>query len=143
MFKLSQKTKYALKAVFELAGRNSAEPISAHALAEAQDIPARFLEIIASELKNAGILESRRGNHGGYVLAEKPENITVFDIITAIDGPIEFDDNHGRPAVKGDYSFSRFWQNTADAVISIWKSTTFADLLQQEAAAARMLNYCI
>lgn len=66
----------------------SAELVKADTVAEAQHIPLRFLLSILNELRHAGIVESRRGQDGGYRLAAPPERITVADIIRAIDGPL-------------------------------------------------------
>ena len=68
--KISKKCQYALKAIFELAWRNQSEPTRAQRIAEAQRISPRFMEIILNELKHGGFVESRRGNDGGYMLAQ-------------------------------------------------------------------------
>lgn len=65
-----------------------AELVKADAVAEAQRIPLRFLLSILNELRHAGIVESRRGQDGGYRLAAPPDQVTVADIIRAIDGPL-------------------------------------------------------
>ena len=135
--RISQKCRYAFKAVFELALRNNPEPVKTHQLAKAQAIPARFLEIILSELKAAGFLLSRRGNEGGYMLARPPRDITLGEIIRFIDGGNKSDRAgtgkklpiHKRP---GDYALSRVWQNIDEAVTEIYDNTTFADLLEEE-----------
>lgn len=87
--RISAKTDYAIRAALEMAARSSvAELVKADAVAEAQQIPLRFLLSILNELRHAGIVESRRGQDGGYRLALPPERITVADIIRAIDGPL-------------------------------------------------------
>jgi Rrf2 family protein len=92
--RISAKTDYAIRAAVEMAARIPAggadqrELIKAEAIADAQAIPLRFLLTILSELRHAGIVESRRGQDGGYRLARDPAEITIADIIRAIDGPL-------------------------------------------------------
>lgn len=69
---VSQKCQYALRAVFELARRRGEKPTSIREIAEAQAIPAKFLELILTQLRKGGLVESRRGIHGGYLLAVWP-----------------------------------------------------------------------
>ena len=85
---VSQKCQYALRAVFELAKRHGRGPVRIGAVAKAQAIPPRFLEVILNQLKQAGFVESRRGNEGGYLLARAPERLTVGEIVRFVEGPI-------------------------------------------------------
>lgn len=64
------------------------ERVSCEALAEAQQIPTRFLEGILNQLRRAGIVASRRGNEGGYLLSRPAKDVTVADVIRALDGPL-------------------------------------------------------
>jgi Rrf2 family protein len=77
---------------FELAKYRGQGPIKIYEIAEAQNIPLRFLEVILSRLKKSGLVESKRGYTGGYTLIRDPENVTVADIFRFMDeslGPIE------------------------------------------------------
>jgi len=91
--RITAKVDYAVRAGIELA-RVAPEPGSApvplkgHAIAAAQDIPVKFLENILSELKRSGIIASRRGADGGYWLARPAADISVADIIRAVEGPL-------------------------------------------------------
>ena len=86
---LTQKAKYALRAALSLARNwNDSEPLSIREIAEEEGISLKFLEAILLELRNAGILESRRGRSGGYRLARPPEEISFGAVIRAIDGPL-------------------------------------------------------
>ena len=67
--KISKRCRYGLRAIFELALRGTSEPVKIQDIASAQGIPQRFLEIILSELKQGGFVESRRGSNGAYMLA--------------------------------------------------------------------------
>lgn len=85
---LSKKSKYALRALLALARRRDQEPVLIAGLAEREGIPKKFLELILLELKNKGILQSKKGKGGGYALARMPEGISVGEVIRALDGPL-------------------------------------------------------
>lgn len=84
---ISARVDYAMRALVVLASSHE-ERVSCEALAEAQQIPTRFLEGILNQLRRAGIVASRRGNEGGYLLARPAKEITVADVIRALDGPL-------------------------------------------------------
>jgi Rrf2 family protein len=90
--RVSAKVDYAVRASVELAvaqERDGAlQPMKAEALARAQDIPLKFLENILQGLRQAGIVESRRGPDGGHLLARPAAEISIADVIRAIDGPL-------------------------------------------------------
>lgn len=86
--RISSKGDYALRAVVELAATPGWEPVKAKDLASAQDIPLRYLLNILVDLKRAGIVTSRRGSEGGYVLAQPASAITLADVIRAVEGPL-------------------------------------------------------
>jgi Rrf2 family protein len=87
--RVSAKTDYALRAAVELAAAaDGSVPIKGERLATSQAIPLRFLENILLQLRHAGIVESRRGADGGYRLARPAAEITLADVIRAIDGPL-------------------------------------------------------
>jgi Rrf2 family protein len=81
------KADYAVRAAIELAAAGDG-PVTAEAVASAQEIPLNFLENILVELKRAGIVESRRGSAGGYLLARPAAEISVADVIRAVEGPL-------------------------------------------------------
>ncbi len=87
--RISARTDYAIRAAVEIASRwDGGQLVKADAVAESQSIPAPFLLAILSELRRSGIVDSRRGHDGGYRLARPPSEITVADVIRAIDGPL-------------------------------------------------------
>jgi Rrf2 family protein len=88
--RVSAKVDYAVRAAVELAGaQDSAHPVvKAEALSRAQDIPLKFLENILQGLRQAGLVESRRGPDGGHQLARPAADISLADVIRAIDGPL-------------------------------------------------------
>lgn len=85
---LSRKAKYALIAIQHLAQYYDRGPRLIGEIAEAEKLPKKFLELILLELKNAGMLDSKKGKGGGYVLAKSPDDISVAEVIRTIDGPL-------------------------------------------------------
>ena len=85
---LSQKAKYALKAMLALASQPSGELLQAQDIANRQNIPKKFLDLILIDLRRNGLVHSQRGKHGGYVLGRPAENITFAQVIRIIDGPL-------------------------------------------------------
>jgi len=86
---ITKKAKYALKALLELtATYETKKPVLIAELAQRGRIPKKFLELILLELKNNGILESRKGKGGGYLLAKSPANILIGPVLRMIDGPL-------------------------------------------------------
>jgi len=144
---ISQKSIYGLKAIFELAYRNTPEPVKIQDIASSQGIPPRFLEIILAELKHAGLVDSRRGNDGGYILTRLPDKITVGEVIAALQGFASTTvENHSpNETYRGDASFAKMWNAVNIVIASIYNNTTFSDLIAQEMASAQgyTLNYAI
>ena len=86
--RVSAKTDYAIRAALELAAAPDEKPVKGERIATAQAIPLRFLENILMQLRHAGLVDSRRGADGGYKLARPPSEVTLADVIRAIDGPL-------------------------------------------------------
>jgi len=90
--RVSAKVDYAVRASVELAvaqeGSDPRRPVKAEALSRAQEIPLKFLENILQGLRQAGLVESRRGPDGGHLLARPAAEISIADVIRAIDGPL-------------------------------------------------------
>ena len=85
---LSKKSKYALKAMLVLAKEYGQGPVLISDMAQREGIPRKFLELILLELKNQGLLQSKKGKGGGYFLGREPHLISVGHIIRVLDGPI-------------------------------------------------------
>jgi Rrf2 family protein len=86
--RVSAKADYAVRAALELAAMTDSRPLKRDQISAAQKIPSKFLETIMLELKHAGIVKSTRGAEGGYALARPAEDISVADVIRAVDGPL-------------------------------------------------------
>src|SRR5260370_42254391 len=87
--KLSTKTRYGVRALFDIAFHNDVRPTQARDIARRQDVPLRYLEQIFQELRRAHLVEAKRGPRGGYSLKRAPEAITLGDVVRAVQGPIE------------------------------------------------------
>src|ERR1700704_886829 len=86
--RVSAKADYAVRAAAELAAADEGLPVKGGVLAEAQEIPLQFLEHILLEVKHHGIVRARRGAKGGYWLARPADEVTVADVVRAVEGPI-------------------------------------------------------
>ena len=86
--RVSAKADYAVRAAVELAAADHARPVKDERIASAQEIPLNFLENILGELRHAGIVRSHRGADGGFRLAKPAGEITIADIIRAVEGPL-------------------------------------------------------
>lgn len=85
---LSRKSKYGLRAMLALAADAGRGPVQAAELAEKQRLPRKFLEAILLDLKRHGLIDSKKGRGGGYVLSRKPGDITVGQIVRVLEGPL-------------------------------------------------------
>jgi len=134
---ISQKCRYALRAVFELAKRYGGGPVKINEIAEIQAIPPRFLEIILNQLRQAGFVSSRRGAAGGYELVKNPATLTAGEIIRFIEGPIGpvacgTKDSSENCPLYGDCAFIGMWEKAQKAVAAVYDGTTFQDLINEE-----------
>jgi Rrf2 family protein len=139
---VSQKCQYALRAVFELSKHYGKGPLKIAEVAEEQAIPVRFLEVILSQLKQGGFVESRRGRDGGYLLSRPPERLAVGDVIRFVEGPIgPVSCVAGNPMdscpLHGGCVFLGMWERARQAVTDVYDSTTFADLVDEERRSGR------
>jgi len=129
--KLSNKGRYGIRALFDIAFHNEGGATQIKDIADRQSIPARFLEQIFQDLKKAGLVTSKRGPRGGYALAGTPNDVKLGDVLRAIEGPIVLIDGSDTPA-EGD-SVSRAildeaFGELAEAVEGCFDSITLQDL---------------
>ena len=109
--RVSAKVDYAVRAAAELAAAG-AGPVKGEAVAQAQGIPLKFLENILGELKHAGLVRSQRGADGGYWLAKPADEITIADVIRAVEGPLA--------SVRGEAPESVRYGGAAEALGKLW-----------------------
>jgi Rrf2 family protein len=139
---VSQKCQYALRAVFELSKHFGKGPVKIAEIAEEQAIPVRFLEVILSQLKQGGFVESRRGRDGGYLLSRSPDRLAVGDVIRFVEGPIgPVSCVAGNPTdtcpLHGGCVFLSMWERAREAVTEVYDRTTFEDLVDEERRSGR------
>jgi Rrf2 family protein len=97
---LSQKAKYALRALYVLGEHTDPEPMMIAEVAEKASVPRKFLEQILLEMKRRGIVHSVRGKFGGYTLGRKPDDISFAEVIRVIDGPLALSPCASRTAYR-------------------------------------------
>jgi Rrf2 family protein len=125
---ISVKGEYALQAIFDLASQPGREPVKIAEIARRQQIPQKFLELILASLKQGGFVESRRGAEGGYLLAKRPESITVGDVLRFVEGRQE---ERSRLRRQVGSPLSDLWERVDDAINSVLDSATFAQLVRE------------
>ena len=129
---LPKRCIYALKAIFELSFRNSDEPTTIEEIATAQEIPARFLEIILLELKKEGTVNSLRGNEGGFILVVPSSQITIGQIIKLVWDKAKENNTRQKAYIRGDYMFSKVWEKIDFETEKILNNTNFDSLVENE-----------
>ena len=86
--RVSAKSDYALRALIEMASRTDGKAVSAEELGKQQEIPHGFLQAILADLRRAGVLVAQRGQSGGWRMSKDADQVTVADVIRAVDGPL-------------------------------------------------------
>jgi Rrf2 family protein len=129
---VTSKSRYAVVALAELA-RSGERPVPIAALAERRRIPVQFLEQLFSTLRRGGLLTSHRGMRGGYTLARPAEEITVLEVVQALDGKVgqEADEAGG------------IWAEGVEALRGVFTRTTIAEIARREAEEAGSRMYHI
>jgi Rrf2 family protein len=129
--RISARTDYAVRASIELAASSAAGPVKAERLADAQGIPLSYLENILGELRHARIVHSQRGADGGFRLAKPADQVTIADIIRAVDGPLAT--VRGGPPEDSTYwgaasALPRVWIAVRKSLRSVVENVTLADV---------------
>jgi Rrf2 family protein len=110
--RISAKADYAVRAAAELALAPAGVPTKGERLAERQDVPLKFLENILGAMRTAGIVNTRRGAEGGYLLGRPAKDITLADVIRAVDGPLA--------AVRGEPPEALEYAGAAEHLVEVW-----------------------
>lgn len=136
---LSNKSKYALKALIALARAQNSGPQMISIIAAQESLPQKFLELILLELKQSGLVESRRGKTGGYLLAKDPRHITVGEIIRFFEGPLALlpcaSVSRYKPCeecIESLCSLRKLMREVRDRMAELLDHTTLADMLERE-----------
>ncbi len=137
---LSKRAKYAIHALVHLARNEAKEPVHIAQIAESERIPRKFLEAILLDLRNAGILNSRKGRGGGYYLLRRPEEVNMAEVIRIYDGAIAL-----IPCVAHKYyerceecideatcGIHDVFREVRERTVEILKKSTLADIVDRE-----------
>ena len=138
------KAEYGVRLLIQLGRHGNGHPVSLKAIAEAENLPLAYCERIAALLKKAGLVQSTRGAHGGYVLARPAEEITMDQAVLALEGAIApmdcfLDDRDGRVQCShhgeaaGTCSTKLLWTRVQMGVIRSLQRTTLAELVEFDA----------
>ena len=126
MISITSKSPYAVLALAELARSDGSGPVPIGELARKREVPVQFLEQLFSTLRRAGILISHRGAKGGYTLARPADQITVLEVVQALDGVVG---QEGKEA-------GGIWEEGVESLRSTFRSATIADIARREAEEA-------
>jgi Rrf2 family protein len=110
--RISAKVDYAVRAMVQLAAASGDRPTKGDTIAQAQDIPLKFLENILSDLRHAGLVRSQRGAEGGYWLNRPADEITLADVIRAVEGPLA--------SVRGQRPEDMSYAGAAESLSRVW-----------------------
>jgi Rrf2 family transcriptional regulator, cysteine metabolism repressor len=126
LMNVSVKCEYALRAVLDLSLAQPGIPNRIADIAKRQHIPQKFLETILADLKKRGFLESRRGAEGGYLLARRPEQLTIGEVLRAVEGS-----RSGRASMEEPGPLEPFWLRVDNAIAGIIDRATFSELARE------------
>jgi Rrf2 family cysteine metabolism transcriptional repressor len=135
---ISMKSRYAVRALTELARREDTEPgrpVRLGDIADSRDMPLQFLEQVFAALRRGGVVRSRRGAAGGYAMARPAAEITVLDVVAALDGvPSPAECTQGLCERVDGCGASSVWIEAQQALEKVLGGTTIGDLLAREDA---------
>ena len=133
--KVSLRSTYGIMAAVDLAMQAGSAPIQAKAIARRQGIPARFLEQVLHAMKKAGLVSSQRGAQGGYVLSKKPSDVSVAEILEALEGPVlRMAEVNGRAHSSSASStlLAKMWDRVYEAERHVLEGITVEELAGQQ-----------
>jgi Rrf2 family cysteine metabolism transcriptional repressor len=143
--KLSTRTRYAMRAILEMADNYGKGPLQTRLIANQQDISVKYLEQIMAALKSAGLVKSQRGVKGGYILSKPPDNIKISEIFDVFEGPVttvECVSNENYCKKAADCIARQVWSEVQSAIKNVLKSMTLQDALDK-AKKGGLANYQI
>ncbi|MBS0169305.1 MAG: Rrf2 family transcriptional regulator [Nitrospira sp.] len=136
--KVSLRATYGIIAAVDLALHDGEQPVCAKSIAKRQAIPARFLEQVLHAMKKAGVVTSQRGAQGGYVLSRKPSDLSVADILDALEGPLLAGNGEAGPksatsrAAKQEALLAHIWDRVKRAELSVLSEVTVEELAKRQ-----------
>jgi len=140
--KLSTKGRYGVRAMVDLASNYGSAPISIKTISKRENLSEYYLEQLFSPLRRANIIRSIRGAQGGYVLCKSPNEITVGDIMTILEGPIEIADCiDGVECDSSDCCATKaVWEKIKNSIDSVMNSITLQDIIDDYEAIKNKKN---
>ena len=136
---LSCKSEYALLALLELSTHyNTGEPLQIRQIAAKQNIPDRYLEQLLATLRRAGLVRSQRGAKGGYLLTQEPWKITLFDVVSCIEGVDAQPESESAPTTTESLVVRGMWREVRDAAEAVLQKYTLQDLADKRDAKHQM-----
>ncbi|MDL1910449.1 Rrf2 family transcriptional regulator [Chloroflexi bacterium CFX6] len=130
---ITRQADYAVRAVLHLARAGNTERSATSAIAKEQNIPPSFLAKIISQLSIAGLLHTSRGARGGVTLARDPKDITLLEVVEAIDGPIQLNEcvgDSGACTFDDNCPIKPIWCDAQEELVRRLKNATFAQLIE-------------
>ncbi len=137
--RVSAKSDYALRALIEMAGRSDGRPVSAEELGRQQGIPHGFLQAILADLRRSGVVLSQRGQSGGWRLGRPAAEVSVADVIRAVDGPLVSVSGLRPEAVEYNESarvLQHVWIAARRSLRDVFEHVSIQQLSDQEMPAA-------
>lgn len=148
--KLSTKGRYGVRAMSELAAHYGGAPVSIKTISKEQNLSEYYLEQLFSPLRRANIIRSIRGAQGGYVLCKPPSEITVGDIMTILEGPIEIADCIDGYACDTEHSCATkfVWEKIKKSIDDVMNSVSLQDIvdnyekIKKESGKIKLVEEC-
>jgi len=143
--KLSTRTRYAVRAIIELAQHDSNRPLQLKIIAQRQDISVKYLEQLMAILRSAGFVRSIRGSKGGYLLAKAPNQIKLNEVLHKLEGTVstvECVENEDYCSRSADCVSRYLWVQVEQAIEKVLEAITLQDLVDK-ANDEKKLNYQI
>jgi Rrf2 family iron-sulfur cluster assembly transcriptional regulator len=133
--RITTRTRYAIRALYDLAFHRLGQAAGAKEIAERQKVPLRFLEQILQDLRKAGIVEARRGPRGGYALARQPAQISLAEVLHAVRGPLEEMFGFDAPANgNGEDVPAAVWTDVRTQLVDVLERATLQDFVSRAEA---------
>ena len=138
--RISSRTDYGVRALFELALHDGQGPIQSREIAARQEVPEAYLHQVLSALSRGGLVKSVRGPSGGHTLAHPPSDITVYDAMEVLDGI----DTRNHPHRADDHHpVHLMWHEVTNRTLEYLKAITLEDLVIQSRSGSGVANYSI
>ncbi len=130
--KVSTKGRYGLRVMMELALHAGQGPVLMGTLAQAQDLPPKYLHVLLGSLRTAGLVRAARGPNGGYELAREASRITALEVVETLEGRISLVDCDETCHRQGPCATQEIWQEATEAMVQVLARHTLASLAERQ-----------